>query len=130
MEEEAEVGSTRTLVGVSIEALKSALAATTRAEVLLAEAMATEVLLEEGISKTTSLEEEEETLKSSFTNIEPLWIKVTTALWEPLKAQLIRIGTVIQMKTFTTITMAQDMVIITITDNHTPFEKVSLRQHQ
>ena len=93
--------------------------------------MATEVLLEEGISQIAFPEEEEVTLKSSFTNIEPLWIKATAAPWEPLKAQLIQNGITIQMKIFTTIITALDMVIIIlITDNQKPFEKVSLRHHQ
>ena len=126
------MGSTRTLAGVSIEALKSALAVTTRVEVLLEEVMATEVLLEEGISQTAFREEEEVTLKSNFTNIKPQWIKAIAAPWEPLKAQLIQNGITIRMKIFITIITALDMaiIIILITDNQKPFEKISSRHHQ
>ena len=121
--------STRTLVEVSTEALKTAIAATTWVEVLLAEDLATEAHLEEATSKVTPPEEEEATHRSSSTNTDSLRIKVTIALWVPTRVQHALIGTANRVKISTTITIT--MVTITISiDNQMPLERVSSRHHQ
>ena len=121
----------KTLEEASIVTLKPALATTTWAEVLLAEALSTtEVPLEEGHTRIQTLGEEEVTPRNSSTRIATQLTKATIVRLEQTKAlPHIVNGTTIQMRICTTISRVLDLVIIT-TDNYQPFEKVSSRQPQ
>ena len=124
--------STATLEEDLVGTLKSALAARTWVEVLLAEALATtEVLVEEGCSRIPTLGEEEVIPMNNFTKTVTQWIRVIIALLAQARRPLrMENGTVIQMRITITISRVLDLAT-TITDIQTPFESASLRRrHQ